>query len=89
MLRLSLSQGSIGMAVRHKRRGFPPHTLQTKVTIVGGGTKFIAGNIWSGHFWYTNFWVLDPPLPPSLLILPLAPPQIQPISYTYTRRAFL
>ena len=26
------------------------------------------GNISSGHLWYTNFWVLDPPLKHPLLI---------------------
>ena len=40
---------------------------QTKVTIVGK-TKFAVGGIWSGHCWYTNFWVPDP-TPPSLLTL--------------------
>ena len=42
--------------------------LQTIVTTVGEKTKFTKGNILSGHFWYTNFWVPDL-FPPSLLIL--------------------
>ena len=29
----------------------------------GGTTKFTIGKILSGHFWYTNFWVPDPPFP--------------------------
>ena len=39
----------------------PP--LQTKVTIAGT-TKFKREKISSGHFWYTNFWIPDPPPPP-------------------------
>ena len=27
-------------------------------------TKFNIGKIWSDHFWYTNFWVTDPPSSP-------------------------
>ena len=41
----------------------PSPPPQTKVTIVGK-TKFTIGKIWSGHFWYTKFWVQNP-LPPS------------------------
>ena len=26
-----------------------------------GQTNFTVGKIWSGHFWYTNFWVPGPP----------------------------
>ena len=26
---------------------------------------FTIGKMWSGHFWYTNFWVPDPPPPRS------------------------
>ena len=34
------------------------------------------GKILSGHFWYTNFWVPDPPFPPRPpnTSLPPAPP---------------
>ena len=41
---------------------------QTKVTIAGKN-DICKREIWSGQFWYTKFWVPDPP-PPSLLILP-------------------
>ena len=41
----------------------------------GKKMKHTVGKIWSGHFWYTNFWVPDPPSPPSsLLIHPWLPP---------------
>ena len=29
--------------------------------------KFTEGNIDLDHFWYTNFWVPEPPPPPALL----------------------
>ena len=38
-----------------------PPPFQTKVTIV---EKTEIGKILSGYFWYTNFWVRDPPSPP-------------------------
>ena len=63
-------QGSVGMAThRRRRRGCTPPPPQTKVTIVGKKT-FTIGNIWSGHFWYTNF--CPPPPPPALFNTSLA-----------------
>ena len=31
---------------------------------MGKKAKFTIGKIWSGHFWYTNFWAPGPPRPP-------------------------
>ena len=41
----------------------PSPPPQTKVTIVGK-SEIYNREIWSGHFWYTKFWVQNP-LPPS------------------------
>ena len=48
----------------------------------GEKTKFTIGKIWSGHFWYTKFWVQNPlpPSPPPLLKRSPAPPSVlQPL----------
>ena len=50
--------GSGRQAQSPKPRPKGPSSDKTKITI---------GKIWSGHFWYTNFWVPDPP-PPFLLL---------------------
>ena len=52
-----------------------PPPPQTKVTIVGK-KRFTIGKIWSGPFWHTNFWVLNPPplFPPSHASLATAVP---------------
>ena len=47
----------------------PPWTPLTKVTIMGGKTKCTIGKIWLDIFWYSNFWVLDPPPPRSSLLM--------------------
>ena len=43
----------------------PPPPLQTKVTIVGKNEIYKRENLMA-PFWYTNFWVPDPPSPPAL-----------------------
>ena len=64
-------QGCIRRADNHRSRGEAPpgpppppgprfHNWEN--------LKFEKGNIDLGYFLYTNFWVLDPPPPPSLLI---------------------
>ena len=40
----------------------PPPPLQTKV--IAGKNEICIRKIWLGHFWYTIFWVPDPPHPP-------------------------
>ena len=53
----------------------PPPPFQTKVT-TGRKTEITIGKIWSGHFWYRNFWVPDAPFtpPPSHASLVDPPP---------------
>ena len=54
------------------RGGTPPPLdppLQTKVTIKGNNEIYKRENLVGPFFWYTDFWVPDPP--PPLLILPL------------------
>ena len=40
--------------------------------------KFTIGKALSGRFWYTNFWVPDPPSPPSNTSLPRPPAVARP-----------
>ena len=77
-------QGSIGMAVHHRRTGAPPlppgpppPPLQTKVTIVGKNEIYNRENLVG----YTNFWVPDPHPFPPLLIFRCPPP---PLTHTDT-----
>ena len=43
---------------------------------------FTVGKIWSGHFWYTNFWVPDPPPPSAPLCQPPPPPSAPPFMHS-------
>ena len=58
-------QGSIGLAVHRSSPPPPPRPPKTKLTIVGKNETY-RWEIWSGHFWYTNFfWSHPPTSPPS------------------------
>ena len=58
------------MAVYHRRKGEPPWTppppFPDQVTIVGENETYNRENLVQPFFWYTNFWVPEPPpaLPP-------------------------
>ena len=78
------AQGSIGMAVHHRRSGGTPHPPLDPPPLTPAQSDFRGKNeIYHrenlvGPFWHTNFWVPDPPPPPPLLILPCPGPDPVP-----------
>ena len=45
----------------------PPPPTGAAVSVMSSGKTI--GKIWSGHFWYTNFWVPDPHPPTTPLLI--------------------
>ena len=62
------------MAVHRMSPPPPAPPLPDQSDHRGRRQKFTIGKIWSGHSWYTYFWVLDPPSPPPFYFSGDTPP---------------